>query len=503
MGIIPRQLKFDNDIPHIAGNADYAAEKELLVTMDTIISQSGIEEIVITSFLEIAVFDKAARLFEADKPILFRLTEKEKLAVQERAMVALRAALLRKQTGGSLRRFAQLLSHSPLYQWFCQINRFSTIKIPGKSTIDDYEKKIGPSLSDALDQCLPQLASQPGELLDDPIDLSECFMDTTCVQANIHFPVDWVLIRDAIRTMMLAVERIRDLGLNGRMPQSPQEYIKEINKLSIEMTHTHRVKGGAKQRKKLLRKMKKLLKVVQGHAQRHHDLLMEKGSATLLGVGQVQQLLNQISQVVDQVPQVIKNAHERIIGGRPVANEDKIHSLYDENINVIVRRKAGRAVEFGNTLFLAEQRDGLIVDWELFRDSAPADTQLLKPSQERIKERLGIDIQLAAGDRGFDSEANRIYLENENTYNAICPRNPHLLQERLREERFCEAQNRRSQTEGRISIVGRCFSGNPMQQKNFAYRNLHMGLSILSHNLWKLARLKIAQAQAQLADQAA
>ncbi len=116
MRILPRQLKFDNDIPHIAGNADYAAEKELLVTMDTIISQSGIEEIVITSFLEIAVFDKAARLFEADKPILFRLTEKEKLAVQERAMVALRVAILRKQAGDSLRRFAQLLSHSPLYQ---------------------------------------------------------------------------------------------------------------------------------------------------------------------------------------------------------------------------------------------------------------------------------------------------------------------------------------------------------------------------------------------------
>ena len=79
----------------------------------------------------------------------------------------------------------------------------------------------------------------------------------------------------------------------------------------------------------------------------------------------------------------------------------------------------------------------------------------------------------------------------------------HLLQERLKEEPFREAQNRRSQTEGRISIVTRCFSGNPMQQKNYAYRNLHMGLSILSHNLWKLARLKIARTQAQLADQAA
>ncbi len=503
MRIIPRQLQFDNDIPHIAGNADYAAEKKLLEAMDEIISQSGIEEWVIISFLDLAVFDKAARLFETDKPVVYRLTEKEKLAVQERAMVALRVAILRKQTGDSLRRFAQLLSHSSLYQWFCQINRFATVKIPGKSTIDDYEKMLSPSLTSQLDRCLLQLAIQPDKILEDPIDLSECFMDTTCIKANIHFPVDWVLMRDAIRTLMLAVGRIRDLGLNGRMLKSPEAYIKEINKLSIKMTHTHRVKGGPKRRKVILRQMKKLLKVVQGHAQRHANLLMEKGHTTLLGDGKVQQLLNQISQVVDQIPQIIKNAHERIIGGRPVANADKIHSLYDEHINVIVRRKAGSAVEFGNTLFLGEQREGLIMDWKLFRDSAPADTRLLKPSCQRIEERLGIDIVLAAGDRGFDSEANRKYLENENIYNAICPRNPHLLQERLKEDPFCEAQNRRSQTEGRISIVGRCFSGNPMQQKSYAYRNLHMGLSILSHNLWKLARLKIAQAQAQLADQAA
>jgi hypothetical protein len=73
--------------------------------MDEIISQSGIEDMSITSFLEIAVFDKAVRLFAADKPIVFRLTEKEKLTVQERAMVALRVAILRKQTGDSLRRY--------------------------------------------------------------------------------------------------------------------------------------------------------------------------------------------------------------------------------------------------------------------------------------------------------------------------------------------------------------------------------------------------------------
>ena len=107
-------------------------------------------------------------LFEADKPLLFRLTHNEKLAAQERAVVALRVAILRKHTGLSLRQFAQFLSHSPLYQWFCQINRFATIKIPGKSTIDDYEKMMPPSLSSDLDRRLLQLASQSGELLEQP-----------------------------------------------------------------------------------------------------------------------------------------------------------------------------------------------------------------------------------------------------------------------------------------------------------------------------------------------
>jgi len=81
-----------------------------------------------------------------------------------------------------------------------------------------------------------------------------------------------------------------------------------------------------------------------------------------------------------------------------VGNADKSHSLYDEHVNVIVRHKAGAEVEFGNTLLLTEQEDGLIVDWEFFRDPAPADARLLKQSQERLKEGLEIDVHL--GRRG-------------------------------------------------------------------------------------------------------
>ena len=42
---------------------------------------------------------------------------------------------------------------------------------------------------------------------------------------------------------------------------------------------------------------------------------------------------------------------------------DKILSLYEQDVRILVRGKAGAEVEFGNALYLAEQADGLIVDY--------------------------------------------------------------------------------------------------------------------------------------------
>ncbi len=41
--------------------------------------------------------------------------------------------------------------------------------------------------------------------LSEPIDMDVYFVDTTCLKANIHFPVDWVLMRDATKTLKLVM----------------------------------------------------------------------------------------------------------------------------------------------------------------------------------------------------------------------------------------------------------------------------------------------------------
>jgi hypothetical protein len=316
------------------------------------------------------------------------------------------------------------------------------------------------------------------------------FLDTTCVKANIHFPVDWVLLRDAARTLLKAVQLIRRRGLKNRMAD-PFEFIRAVNCLCIQMTRSRRRKEGRKYRKRILRLLKKLLRRIDKHAQRHRDLLADNWQKTDLSEGQARQILARIDLIRDQLPAAIAQAHERIIGERQVANKDKILSLYEPDIHVLVRGKEGAEVEFGNTFLLGEQEDGVIVDWELIEDRAPSDTGLVSGSLQRYDRLTGGQLLSAiVGDRGFDSPGIRQFCaKHPEIFNAICPKSPALLSERIHDDRFVDLQRRRSQTEGRIGIFKNSFLGRPMRSKGFDYREQNITWAVLAHNLWVIARL--------------
>ena len=492
--ILPIQNRFDKSIPDNFGNAEYRAERELLITIDAIINQCHLEDSVIAYFLDAASVDKYISVFGTGKSA--RLSSDECDNARADAVLALRMSILRKRLCLSLRKFSLALSHSDLYKWFCGINRFCLPKVPGKTKVGELENSIPLSLVEVIEKSLLRSA-ESCQVLDEPLEFSRSYVDCTCIRANIHYPTDWVLLRDSTLTLMKAIARIRKLGLLHRMPFEPCVFISKMNKLCMEMTFARRRKGAKRLRKAVLRKMKKLLKRVNNHTENHLKLLESNWQTTNISRSQAQQIARQITDVTSQLAAVVKQAHERIIGQRKVDNKDKILSLYEKDVHVVTRRKAGAQVEFGNTLYLAEQSDGLIVDWKLFKQQAPADSKMLKGSHKRIVNRLGCNVTLLSADRGFDSKANQDYMKNNDIFNAVCPRNPQQLIDRLGDDTFRDAQRRRSQTEARISILSHCFCGSPMKQKGFEHRHIHMGLSVLSHNLWVLGRLKIAQQQAQ------
>jgi hypothetical protein len=160
------------------------------------------------------------------------------------------------------------------------------------------------------------------------------------------------------------------------------------------------------------------------------------------------------------------------------------------NVRVIVRGKAGAEVEFGNTVLFGENRQGVILDYELFRESAPADSQLLFGSLLRVWEATGRHVGAVATDRGFASADNSRTLQKGGTFDGLCPRRPAELRQKMRSKKFARLQRRRAQTEARIGILKHGFLGRPMRAKGFAHRELALAWGVLTHNLWMLARMR-------------
>ncbi|MDH7503045.1 MAG: hypothetical protein QHJ82_10105 [Verrucomicrobiota bacterium] len=134
------------------------------------------------------------------------------------------------------------------------------IQVPNKSTLQRYASRWDQGeIRRLVTELLRQGAEDPASLgLAEPVDLDPVFLDTTCVEADIHYPIDWVLMRDAIRTLIKAVGLIRGQGLKHRM-EEPQLFIKRVNNLCIQMTHAGKKPDSQRQRKHILRKIDKLV----------------------------------------------------------------------------------------------------------------------------------------------------------------------------------------------------------------------------------------------------
>ncbi|MCC5023681.1 MAG: hypothetical protein J6386_13255 [Candidatus Synoicihabitans palmerolidicus] len=115
----------------------------------------------------------------------------------------------------------------------------------------------------------------------------------------------------------------------------------------------------------------------------HRDHLAADYARTRFSERQATRIIARIDAMLEQLPAAIKQAHERIIGARPVPNAEKILSVYEPDVQTVVRGKAFGEVEFGNTLMISENVTGLITDWQLYQGMAPAEWRQFDQSLER------------------------------------------------------------------------------------------------------------------------
>jgi hypothetical protein len=341
------------DIPTVNGPIEYRRLKAQFAEIDRLLL-NGIENDFVAEVL-------------ASQPAV--LNEKALCRQAKNASLALRSNIARKLLNLGYREFAVRAAESDVLRWFLCLNAPGMARAPSKSTLERNDKILPPDRMDAFNRLLIARAADKLNAraagLHAPIDFTDAFIDATCLKANIHFPIDWVLLRDAARTLMKATALLRRHGLRNRMPRHPLRLLCEMNQLTMAMSANARKPDSKKRRKKNLRQMKQLARVIATHAHAHLALLKTKRHRTDLSEAQAAQIARRIETILEKLPAAIKQAHERIIGERQVKNPGKLLSLHEDDLSVIVRGKAGAQVEFGRELLLCETREGLISEHQL------------------------------------------------------------------------------------------------------------------------------------------
>ncbi len=477
-------------LPIVEGNQDYREREELLQRMDELLISSGVE----AAFQAARVVAARQEADDQCKP----LTDRMRTSVQQHAKQTLRCTVARILSNESHRQFSCHLAESPLLQWFCAMKIGGTIRVPAKSTIQRMESEVPVELIQELHGLLLKRAVTVDDQgrsvlgLADPVDLSLIWMDTTCAKLDIHYPSDWILLRDATRTIMKSIATIRSHGLVHRMP-APERFVAEINSQAMAMSgSSRRGRGSDKkcERKRVLRTMKRIIGKVRKHGQRYRDLLEESWAETDLSERQAQRIIARIDSILAQLPVAIKQAHERIIGERVVPNDDKLLSLYQPHAKVYVRGKAGADAEFGLQLLISESAEGLIVDGQL-TEKITSDSKLLMPAIARIRNVYGeTSARTVVTDRGFSSAQNDADLKELKINNSTLPRKPDEMMARLQDPVHRRLHRRRAQTEARIGIFKANFLGDHLPTKDFDAQQRYVAWAAVAHNLWVLARLE-------------
>ncbi len=305
-------------------------------------------------------------------------------------------------------------------------------------------------------------------------------MDTTAYETNIHYPTDSSLLWDSFRTLSGLIKLVRNelpqLDIHNRFHDA------KVKKLA---TFIARNASGKKRttKRKVKRQYAELIKQVR----RLHGIgqvVYDKALAIQYDIERLGHYLPLVKRIVDQ-------AHKRIILGGKVPPDEKLYSLFEEHTELIVRGKAGKPIEFGHKILIAQTGEKFIHHYQVMEKQVP-DKDLLVPAIESHKALFGTYPDVLTTDKGFYESMQKLEsLEEKIPVVSIAKKGRRSRAEYEREhtEAFIDAQRFRAGSEGSISVLKRAFKLGRCYFKGFKNYAASVGFAVLCHNLVLLTRL--------------
>jgi IS5 family transposase len=314
---------------------------------------------------------------------------------------------------------------------------------------------------------------------------NEARIDCTVVCSNIHEPKDSVLLWDSVRVITRKLKKINEQFDDVKL--SFTDHTKRAKRRMMGITY-------ANNKKKRYLPYLDLLKVTQktiNYAQNAVSVLDSSSFKDSLQGLKAMAIANDLREVIELSLKVVDQTKRRVIHDEKVPANEKIVSIFEPHTDIIVKDR--RDTYYGHKICLTGGPSNLITDCMIVEGN-PADSTLTTEMLDRHEQIYGRYPLKAALDGGFASKENLKAAKGRGVKDICFAKKRGLEEEEMCRSSWVYRRLRRFRAgiESGISWLKRSFGLSRCTWKSFRSFKSYVWASIVSANLFTLARKELA-----------
>jgi IS5 family transposase len=396
------------------------------------------------------------------------------------------------------------VSDSITWRRFCRIPLEA--KVPHPTTLMKLTTRCGSAAVEGLNEALLAKAAEAKLLRTNRVRV-----DTTVVPSNVAYPTDSGLLAKAITRIAATTRRIQAAGgavrtqvrnrsraagrrahqigfkLRSRSAAGRDDALAAVRRVTGDLAEL--AETAVRDAEAVVANAKRALRRAGAKA-RADRANGESDPAAGRRRGRLARAVKDLTDLLEATRQIAAQTRKRLSGVTPDGATRRV-SLHDPDARPIAKGRLGKPVEFGHKAQVADNEDGVVLDYSV-EPGNPADAPQLEPAVERIKRRTGRPPRTVTADRGYGEKRIDDALHNLGVSNVAIPRKGKPGAARQAEEHrraFRQHIKWRTGIEGRISTLKRGYGWDRARLDTTEGARIWTGHGVLTHNLIKISAL--------------
>jgi len=374
------------------------------------------------------------------------------------------------------------VSDSLTWLRFCRIPLGE--RAPHPSTLMKITTRCGSATVDKLNGQLIAIGVEA-----DVIDMGWLRADTTVVPADIKYPTDSGLLTRGISRIAAIVGRLQGLGIAPRTDF--------VDRTAMARQGAHRIASKLRRRSDdarsdVLAITGELADLAETAVEQAKQVLANGRRMADRPVRRLRRMLADLALAIDAVVHVIGQVRLRLVGEVPPAKTRRV-SLHDGDARPIRKGSLATPTQFGYTGQVTDNRDGIVLDYEL-EAGMPPDAPRLAPAIGRAITATGIVPDAVTADRGYgqasvDADLAKLGVE---LVAILRKGKPGVARQQIEAgDSFVEMIKWRTGAEGRIAALKRQHGWGRTRFRTLEGARTWCGWGVLGHNAIKIAALTV------------